>query len=126
MPIFSIGSLFSPTGRGIHMFSFHASRLFISLSPIDLRKGHYGLLAEVKKYDISLEMGDIVIFLNKSKRDIKFLLSDSNGLWVFHKKFLSKNIKTKISQWKSEGLKEIKQEDLSMLLAGCSYEKWES
>jgi transposase len=94
-------------------------RYFLCCSTVDMRNGFDGLAGIVrnhlKKAPIS---GDVFIFLNKTRTHIKLLYWDGDGLALFYKRlergryaFTPHN----------EPSKQIKREELSMLLEGFSF-----
>lgn len=96
-------------------------RYFLCCSTIDIRNGFDGLAGIVrnhlKKDPIT---GDVFIFLNKNRTHIKLLYWDGDGFALFYKRlergryaFTPHN----------EPSKQMKREELSMLLEGLSYDK---
>jgi transposase len=64
-----------------------ATRIFVALDPVDMRRSFNGLYAHVQTV---LEQdplsGHIFIFTNKSKNRVKCLYWDGSGLWVCAKR----------------------------------------
>jgi transposase len=100
--------------------SFHL-RYYLCCTHIDMRNGFDGLAGIVrnhlKKDPIS---GDVFIFINKTRTHIKLLYWDGDGFALFYKRlergryaFTAHN----------ELSKQIKKEELMMLLEGLSYNK---
>lgn len=94
-------------------------RYFLCCSSIDMRNGFDGLAGIVrnhlKKDPIS---GDVFIFINKTRTHIKLLYWDGDGFALFYKR-LEKGRYTYTVH--NESSKQIKREELMMLLEGLSY-----
>lgn len=97
-------------------------RYFLCCQPTDMRNGFDGLAGIVRNYlkkdPIS---GDVFIFLNKTRTHIKLLYWDGDGFALFYKRlergrYDQHTIVTGLS-------KEMKREELMMLLGGLSYGK---
>jgi transposase len=62
-------------------------RYFLYQSIADMRKSFNGLSALVKQQmGLSLLTGDVFIFINKRRNQVKLLSWDNDGLCVFHKR----------------------------------------
>ena len=66
------------------MFSLSpATRVFVALSPVDMRKSFNGLYADVQ---VMLSQdplsGHIFLFTNKLRNRVKLIFWDGSGLWV--------------------------------------------
>jgi len=96
-------------------------RYFLCCGTVDMRNGFDGLAGIVrnhlKKDPIS---GDVFVFLNKTRTRIKLLYWDGDGFALFYKRlergryaFTPHN----------EASKQIRREELSMLLEGLSFQK---
>jgi transposase len=100
--------------------SYHL-RYFICSATIDMRNGFDGLAGIVrnhlKKDPIS---GDVFIFLNKTRTHVKILYWDGDGFALFYKR-LERGRYSLIAH--NEPSKQIKKEELMMLLEGLSYSK---
>jgi transposase len=96
-------------------------RYFLCCSTIDIRNGFDGLAGIVrnhlKKDPIT---GDVFIFLNKNRTHIKLLYWDGDGFALFHKR-LERGRYALTAH--SEPSKQMKREELSMLLEGLSFDK---
>ena len=97
-------------------------RYFLCCQSTDMRNGFDGLAGIVRNYlkkdPIS---GDVFIFLNKTRTHIKLLYWDGDGFALFYKRlergrYDQHTIVTGLS-------KEMKREELMMLLGGLSYGK---
>jgi transposase len=100
--------------------SYHL-RYFICSATIDMRNGFDGLAGIVrnhlKKDPIS---GDVFIFINKTRTHIKLLYWDGDGFALFYKR-LERGRYSLTAH--NEPSKQIKKEELTMLLEGLSYSK---
>ncbi len=96
-------------------------RYFLCCSTIDIRNGFDGLAGIVrnhlKKDPIT---GDVFIFLNKNRTHIKLLYWDGDGFALFYKR-LERGRYTFTPDHGSS--KQIKREELLMLLEGLSFGK---
>ena len=79
-------------------------KIFVSLTPIDFRKGIDGLCqlcrSLIKEDPFS---GSIFVFRNKSKKSIKLLMYDGQGFWHCQKRLSQGKF-----NWLAEERKEIK------------------
>ena len=95
-------------------------RYFLCSSTIDIRNGFDGLSGIVrnhlKKEPLS---GDVFIFMNKTRTHIKLLYWDGDGFALFYKR-LERGRYTLSAHHESS--KQIKREELSMLLEGLSFD----
>ena len=75
------------------------AKIFVHLSPIDLRKGFESLGAVVQEsFSEKLTSGAYFVFLNRTNNRMKVLYWDSDGLAIWHKRlekgtFSKRNIK---------------------------------
>ena len=96
-------------------------RYFLCCSSVDMRNGFDGLAGIVrnhlKKDPIS---GDLFIFLNKTRTHIKILYWDGDGFALFYKR-LERGRYSFAAH--NEPLKQLKREELLMLLEGLSFVK---
>jgi transposase len=104
------------------MLGFSANlRYFLCCSNIDMRNGFDGLAGIVrnnlKKDPIS---GDVFIFINKTHTHIKILYWDGDGFALFYKRLEKGRYARTLHH---EPSKQIKREELMMLLEGLSYSK---
>lgn len=95
-------------------------RYFLCCSPIDMRNGFDGLAGivrnQLKKDPIS---GDVFIFLNKTRTHIKLLYWDGDGFALFYKRLERGRYALSAH---GELSKQIKREELLMLLEGLSFD----
>jgi transposase len=69
------------------MLTFSADRrIFLSRSPIDMRKGATSLAAMVE-YGLKMDpfAGDIFVFIGSAKNRVKLLVSDASWFWLCSK-----------------------------------------
>ncbi len=94
-------------------------RYFLCCSSVDMRNGFDGLAGIVrnhlKKDPIS---GDLFIFLNKTRTHIKLLYWDGDGFALFYKRLERGRYSFTVH---NEALKQLKREELLMLLEGLSF-----
>jgi transposase len=94
-------------------------RYFMCCTLIDMRNGFDGLAGIVrnhlKKDPIS---GDVFIFLNKTRTHIKILYWDGDGFALFYKRLERGRYSLAVHH---EPSKQIKREELMMLLEGLSF-----
>ena len=96
-------------------------RYYLCCGAIDMRNGFDGLAGIVrnhlKKDPIS---GDVFIFLNKTRTHIKLLYWDGDGFALFYKRMEKGKYALTVHH---EVSKELKREELLMLLEGLSFQK---
>lgn len=94
-------------------------RYFLCCATIDMRNGFDGLSGIVrnhlKKDPLS---GDVFIFINKTRTHIKLLYWDGDGFALFYKR-LERGRYSFTAH--NESSKQLKREELMMLLEGLSY-----
>lgn len=66
-------------------------------------------------------LGDVVIFIGRSKRMVKVLYADATGIWVSAKKFTMEAMKTKFKFALDPNCQMITQAELAMLTEGSAY-----
>lgn len=96
-------------------------RYFLCCSTVDMRNGFDGLSGIVRNYlKKDPVSGDIFIFLNKTRTHIKLLYWDGDGFALFYKRLE----RGRYALPAHNGLsKQIKREELLMLLEGLSFKK---
>jgi len=93
-----------------------ATRIFVALNPVDMRKSFNGLYAHVQ---VVLEQdprsGHLFVYTNRLKNRVKILLWDGSGLWV-----CAKRLERSSFAWPSgKGVSCcIRPEELQLLLHG--------
>lgn len=96
-------------------------RYFICCQAIDMRNGFDGLAGIVRNHlNQNPVSGDVFIFINRTRSHIKLLYWDGDGFALFYKR-LERGRYALIST--SETSRQIKREELTMLLEGLSFEK---
>ena len=64
-----------------------ATRIFVALAPVDMRKSFNGLYAHVQSVLSEDPLsGHVFVFTNKARNRMKFLVWDGSGLWVCAKR----------------------------------------
>ena len=64
-----------------------ATRVFVALAPVDMRKSFNGLYAHVQTvFQQDPTSGHLFVFTNRLKNRIKVLYWDGSGLWVCAKR----------------------------------------
>lgn len=104
------------------MIGVMVRRLWLAQHRVDFRKQEKGLLAEVYHLGLDPFSGDLILFIGKGKRAIKFLYADCSGLLLTKKTFSAEAMKTKLAFLKQPGVKSISTADLAMLIEGTAYE----
>ena len=60
-----------------------ATRVFVALAPVDMRKSFNGLYAHVQTvFEQDPTSGHLFVFTNRLKNRVKVLYWDGSGLWV--------------------------------------------
>lgn len=94
-------------------------RYFLCCQSIDLRNGFDGLAGIVRNHLKNDPLsGDVFIFLNKTRTHIKLLYWDGDGFALFYKRLERGRYASTLHNSPS---KQIKREELLMLLEGLSY-----
>jgi transposase len=93
-----------------------ATRVFVALAPVDMRKGFNGLYCLVRE-QLHQEptSGHLFVFTNRLCNRLKILLWDGSGLWIF-----AKRLEKGTFAWpRGEGASQLlRPEELSLLLHG--------
>lgn len=93
-----------------------ATRIFVALSPVDMRKGFNGLYAYVQGVLQQDPLsGHLFVFTNRTRNRLRILFWDGSGLWV-----CAKRLEKGTFGWPAgeEGSICLRPEDLQMLLHG--------
>jgi transposase len=98
-----------------------ATRVFVALNPVDMRRSFNGLYAEVKEDPLS---GHLFVFTNRLRNRIKVIFFDGSGLWI-----CAKRLERGTFGWPSgEGAScSLRPEQLQLLLhglEGTSRRRW--
>jgi transposase len=93
-----------------------ATRIFVGLSPVDMRRGFNGLYAHVQGVLQQDPLsGHLFVFTNRTRNRLRILFWDGSGLWV-----CAKRLEKGTFGWprgESESIC-LRPEDLQMLLHG--------
>jgi transposase len=93
-----------------------ATRIFVALEPVDMRKGFNGLYAHVQGVLQQDPLsGHLFVFTNRTRNRLRVLFWDGSGLWI-----CAKRLEKGTFGW-PEGEAEsicLRPEDLQMLLHG--------
>ena len=95
----------------------HATRIYLGVEPVDMRKGFeglYGLVRDTLGQDPL--SGHLFLFTNRSRTRIKALFWDGTGLWVCAKRLEKGRFRWPTSA-DGAGMR-MRPEELTMLLSG--------
>ena len=96
-------------------------KVYVQLTPVDMRKAINGLTAlVVDNFSLPPQSGDLFIFYNKSRDKVKAIYWDKNG-FVLHYKRLDR-AKFKFSKSAKDGALEISHDQLQWLFAGLDFQ----
>jgi transposase len=97
-------------------------RYYLCCQSTDMRNGFDGLAGIVRNFlHKDPVSGDVFIFLNRPCTHIKLLYWDGDGFALFYKRLEKGRFKQCTAV--NESAKEVKREELMMLLEGLSYSK---
>jgi transposase len=93
-----------------------ATRIFVALAPMDMRKGFNGLYAWVQTV-LGQEptSGHWFVFLNKRRNRLKILTHDGSGLWILSKRLERGTYAPPVGEGQSQCLRP---EELTLLIHG--------
>lgn len=95
----------------------HATRIYLGVEPVDMRKGFEGLYGLVRnRLGHDPLSGHLFLFTNRSRTRIKALFWDGSGLWV-----CAKRLEKGRFRWPASGdggSFRMRPEELTMLLSG--------
>lgn len=98
------------------------SIIYVSLSPVDMRKAINGLtMLVVSQLQSNPQSGDLFLFCNRSRNKVKGLYWDKNGFVLFYKRLEKDKFKFTLND-KNTAI-EISQKELTWLLAGFDFSK---
>ncbi len=93
-----------------------ATRIFVALEPIDMRRGFNGLYTWVQTVlGEEPTSGHWFVFLNKRRNRLKILTHDGSGLWLCSKRLELGTFATPVGEGKSRCLRP---EELTLLIHG--------
>lgn len=106
------------------MFSLigNTQRIFVVDHQVDFRLRHNGLLAIAYSLKLNPFQGDVVVFVSRTRREVRILSGDSTGMWLHCKIFTEQSIRTHFAFLTNPSCRSITSGDLAMLLEGASYE----
>jgi transposase len=97
------------------------TRIFISVTPTDMRKSINGLSALVlDTFHQSPQSKHIFIFYNKIKDKVKLIFWDKNGFVLYYKRIEKRRFQLKFSP--ENDVLEITENQLQWLLAGLDFQ----
>lgn len=99
--------------------NFEEARIYVRPGSTDLRKGVSGLCSIiVNEMNLDALCGSAFLFCNKTHRLLKVIFWDKSGFWLAQKK-----LEKSTWPWPNteEAAREIKPEQLEMLLAGIDF-----
>lgn len=92
-------------------------RIFLGVRPVDFRKAHDGLVAEVRDHFLDDPFdGSLFVFFNRRRDRVKLLLWDRNGFWLFYKRLERGTFRFEVPR--GERRLPIGRAQLSMILEG--------
>jgi transposase len=93
-----------------------ATRIFVAVEPVDLRRSFDGLAAHVQEVlQQQVIEGGLFAFTNRRRNRLRLLWWDGSGLWIATKRLEGGTLSWPSSQGASVGLRP---EELSALIAG--------
>ena len=100
-----------------------ATRIFLAVEPVDMRKGFEGLSGAVRSVlEEDPLSGHLFVFCNRNRSRLKVLYWDGSGLWVCAKRLERGRFSWPKRETVESGGRHLKvrlrQEELSMLLGG--------
>jgi transposase len=92
------------------------TRIFVAVSPVDLRRGFDGLAAHVQTVlDRPVLEGGLFVFTNRRRNRLRLLWWDGSGLWLATKRLERNSFDWPVGEGASVSLRP---EQLSALVAG--------
>ena len=93
-----------------------ATRIFVAVEPLDMRRGFNGLYAWVQTVlQQEPTSGHWFVFLNKRRNRLKILTHDGSGLWILSKRLELGTYAAPVGEGKSVSLRP---EELTLLIHG--------
>lgn len=100
-----------------------AVKIFLYTRPTDMRKGHDGLLALVRRvFSADAFSGHLFVFLSRRRNRAKILFWDKGGFVLYYKRLEKGRFRLPEAEVGRDSL-EIASEDLAMLLSGIDLRK---
>lgn len=98
-------------------------RMFIATAPADLRRSYDGLGGMVEGFrDGGAMSGDVFVFFNKRRTQVRMLFWDGSGYCIFMKRLEGGTFR-RIFDVRHESHVEIESGEMAMLLEGIDAEK---
>ncbi len=98
-----------------------ATRIFLAVAPVDLRRGFEGLCAHVQSVlERSVLEGGLFVFTNRRRNRLRLLWWDGSGLWLATKRLEGGTLSWPAGQGASVGLRP---EQLSALMTGLEVQE---
>lgn len=95
--------------------------IWLARYKVDFRKAHWSLLAEAYGLGLDPLQGDLVLFISKDKRKLKLIYHDATGIWLSHKLFYEKSMKSLIAFEDKPCKVSLSSAELAMLIEGSSF-----
>ena len=92
-------------------------RIVMFSGPIDFRKQCNGLLAEARRLGFEPYDGQMLVFVRRDKRQLRAIVGDDLGLYLFTRRFEGGCLKFHFDQ----SLKDLSQAELLMWLEGAHF-----
>ena len=97
-------------------------RIFLATEPTDMRKGHDGLFAMVRQFNIDPFTGHLFVFTSKRRNRLKILVWSEGGFVVLYKRLERGRFKLpKLAD--GESTVRLDATQLTMLLDGIDYSR---
>jgi transposase len=104
-----------------------ATRVFLAIEPVDLRKSFDGLSALVQhRFQEDPLSGHLFVFINRNRTRIKILYWDGSGTWVCTKRLERGSFQWPVGAESPHGALRVLAEELILLLNGIDLEKTRS
>lgn len=98
-----------------------ATRIFLAVAPVDLRRGFEGLCAHVQSVlEQSVLEGGLFVFTNRRRNRLRLLWWDGSGLWLATKRLEGGTLSWPAGEGGSVGLRP---EQLSALMTGLEVQE---
>jgi hypothetical protein len=98
------------------------NEVFIAQHAIDFRKGADSLIAECYALGLNPYLGECVVFVHKSRRILKVIGGDAQGVWVLLRRFEGGALKEMFPFLSDPSFVSATQGELTMLLEGATCE----
>jgi len=98
-----------------------ATRIFVAVAPVDLRRGFDGLCAHVQTVlEQQVVEGGLFVFTNRRRNRLRLLWFDGTGLWLATKRLEAGSLSWPRAEGVSVGLRP---EQLSALMSGLEVQE---